>query len=60
MKELTRIVTCEITIIDKYKDHAEIMPKEVHASAIKVGLENVPFVDNCNITKIQDFIAGEE
>ena len=51
MKETTRIITLEITMIS----NKEMMAKEDVKKSIESFFINIAGTDDCNVTSIQDF-----
>lgn len=60
MKEVTRIVTVELTEIEKVEDETMIKSKEQCENDLKEGYSKLGVYDNVNITNIQDFVREVE
>ena len=60
MKELTRIVTVEITTIADIENEEEIFPADIAKEVIKGRLLDKIGCDDLVVTKIQDFIMDKE
>ncbi len=60
MKELTRIITVEITAITMTDDETKLKSKEESAETVKELIENsLGGTDNVNVVKVQDFIVDK-
>lgn len=59
MKEITRIITCELTTIEKLKNDEKPFSKEVTEQLVKAAMDKVGF-DDCYVVKIQDFVNDVE
>lgn len=59
MKELTRIVTVEITSIVNYEKDSEICSKEKAAESVKRELLAYKDIDDVVVTNVQDFILDK-
>ena len=60
MKEITRVVTAEITTIHKGVDENELMSRDDCEQYEKILMDNMPEMDNIHVVKIQDFVRKEE
>lgn len=60
MKEITRIITVEITEIVKLKDNEEYCSKDEAKRRLTEKLYQQFACDNVNVTNVQDFIRDEE
>lgn len=59
MKELTRIVTLQITMIADVKSESAILPKEDAAERMIADIKEDYGVDDVVVTNVQDFITDK-
>ena len=59
MNEVTRIITVEITMIDKCQDLKDLKSKEQYKERFEQALKRDTGADDVVVTNIQDFIMDK-
>lgn len=60
MKEITRIVTMEVTQIVQVEDETEVMSREEAKQYIETSMKNYAGYDDVLVTNVQDFVRDLE
>ena len=60
MKELTRIITIQATMIEKFESEDELFSKKECETKIVNAMKEVFGLDDCVVTNVKDFIMDKE
>ena len=60
MKELTRIITIQATMIEKFENYDELLNKKECETKITNAMKEVFGLDDCVVTNVKDFIMEKD